>query len=54
MVDLPEARHGTHIFGYLGVPEEERVSPDGMNHPAAGVREILPGNLELSPEQRKG
>jgi diadenosine tetraphosphate (Ap4A) HIT family hydrolase len=41
MADQPEERHSTKIFGYLGVPEEERVSEDVMNELAAKVRCIL-------------
>ncbi len=41
MADQPEERTGTLIFGYLGVPEEERVSQDVMNGIAVKVREIL-------------
>ena len=44
MVDQPEERNGTLIFGYLGVPEEERVSEDMMNTIAAKVRGILQAN----------
>lgn len=41
MVDQPENRHSTQIFGYLGVPEEERVSQEAMNAIAVKVREML-------------
>lgn len=41
MRDQPEERHSTRIFGYLGVPEEERVSEDMMNTIAIKVRGIL-------------
>ena len=41
MIDQPEERNGTLIFGYLGVPEEERVSEDVMNTIAVKVRGIL-------------
>jgi diadenosine tetraphosphate (Ap4A) HIT family hydrolase len=41
MADQPENRHSTQIFGYLGVPEEERVSQEVMNAIAAKVREML-------------
>ena len=41
MADQPENRHGTQIFEYLGVPEEERVSQEVMNAIAVKVREIL-------------
>ncbi len=37
MADLPEDRRGTHVFCYLGVPDEQRVSPDVMNALAALV-----------------
>ena len=41
MRDQPEERHGALIFGYLGVPEEERVREDVMNAIALKVRSIL-------------
>ncbi len=43
MADQPEDRKSTKIFGYLGVPEEERVSEDRMNDIAAQVRRHLQG-----------
>ena len=41
MADQPEDRRSTKIFGYLGVPEEERVSEETMNEIAAKVQKIL-------------
>jgi diadenosine tetraphosphate (Ap4A) HIT family hydrolase len=41
MADQPENRRGTNIFGYLNVPEEERVSEEKMNEIALKVRKIL-------------
>lgn len=41
MADEPDNRHGTQIFGYLGVPEAERVSQEVMNAIAVKVREIF-------------
>jgi diadenosine tetraphosphate (Ap4A) HIT family hydrolase len=41
MADQPENRRSTQIFGYLGVPEEERVSQEAMNAIALKVRERL-------------
>lgn len=41
MADLPPERKSTQIFGYLGVPEEERVSEAEMNAFAEQVRAIL-------------
>jgi diadenosine tetraphosphate (Ap4A) HIT family hydrolase len=41
MADQPEERRSTKIFGYLGVPVEERVSSDEMNEIAAKVQGIL-------------
>lgn len=38
MADQPEDRRSTKIFGYLGVPGEERVSEARMNEIAAQVR----------------
>jgi hypothetical protein len=37
----PDERRSTKIFGYLGVPEEERVSEEAMNQFAEGVSRIL-------------
>jgi diadenosine tetraphosphate (Ap4A) HIT family hydrolase len=47
MADLPENRRSTQIFGYLGVPEKERVSQEEMNAIALRVREQL---LAQEPE----
>ncbi len=41
MADQPENRRGAKIFGYLGVPVQERVSEDVMNELAAKVQSIL-------------
>ena len=41
MANQPEDRRSTKIFGYLGVPEEERVSEETMNEIATKVQEIL-------------
>jgi diadenosine tetraphosphate (Ap4A) HIT family hydrolase len=41
MADQPEDRRSTQIFGYLGVPEDERVSQEVMNAIALKVREKL-------------
>ena len=41
MADQPEERNSTLIFGYLGVPEAERVSEVTMNSIAVKVRGIL-------------
>lgn len=41
MADQPENRRSTKIFGYLGVPEEERVSENEMTRVAKAVRRIL-------------
>jgi diadenosine tetraphosphate (Ap4A) HIT family hydrolase len=41
MADLPEERRSTKIFGYLGVPDEERVSEEKMNDIAVKARKIL-------------
>jgi diadenosine tetraphosphate (Ap4A) HIT family hydrolase len=41
MADLPDDRRGPHIFAYLGVPEEERVSEAVMNDIAARMRQLL-------------
>jgi len=44
MADQPEDRSGMRVFGYLGVPEEERVSEEAMNVLAAKARAILKAN----------
>jgi diadenosine tetraphosphate (Ap4A) HIT family hydrolase len=41
MAAQPEERKSTLIFGYLGVPEAERVSEDIMNSIAVKIRGIL-------------
>jgi hypothetical protein len=41
MADQPEDRRSMHIFRYLGVAEEERVSEARMNELAAQIRQIL-------------
>jgi diadenosine tetraphosphate (Ap4A) HIT family hydrolase len=43
MADLPAERKSTRIFGYLGVPEAERVSEAAMNSLAVKVRVRLAG-----------
>jgi diadenosine tetraphosphate (Ap4A) HIT family hydrolase len=46
MADQPAERRSTQVFGYLGVPEEERVSEETMNRIAAQIHESL--SLRLS------
>jgi len=41
MADQPAERRGPGVFGYLGVPEAERVSEARMNAIAAEVRRLL-------------
>jgi len=41
MANLPDNRSSIQIFGYLGVPEEERVSQEVMNAIAVKIRERL-------------
>ncbi len=41
MADQPENRRSTRIFGYLGVPEEERVSQAAMNEVAQKIQAVL-------------
>lgn len=48
MADQPEDRRSTKIFGYLGVPEEERVSEATMNIIAVKVREFLLGDQNVN------
>ena len=48
MADQPEDRRSTKIFGYLGVPEEERVTDATMNMIALKVREMLLGDENVA------
>jgi diadenosine tetraphosphate (Ap4A) HIT family hydrolase len=48
MADQPEDRRSTKIFGYLGVPEEERVTDATMNMVALKVREMLLGDENVA------
>jgi hypothetical protein len=41
MADQPDNHHGPQIFGYLGVPEEERVSQEVMNAIAGKVQQVF-------------
>jgi diadenosine tetraphosphate (Ap4A) HIT family hydrolase len=41
MAEQPEERLSTKVFGYLDVPEEERVSEDMMNEIATQVQHLL-------------
>ena len=41
MSDQPEERRSTKIFGYLGVPEEERVTEERMNEIAVHLRQMM-------------
>jgi diadenosine tetraphosphate (Ap4A) HIT family hydrolase len=41
MADLPDNRRSNQIFGYLGVPENERVNQEAMDAIALKVRERL-------------
>lgn len=41
MADMPAERRSLGVFGYLGVPAEERVSEARMNEIAVGVRAAL-------------
>lgn len=41
MGDLPDELRGPRVFGLLGRPEDERVSPDRMDELAAALREHL-------------
>ena len=46
MADQPQDRQSTKIFGYIGVPVQERVSEDVMNELAAKVQRILVNRLQ--------
>ena len=41
MANQPEDRRSTQIFGYLGVPEDGRVTEDSMNELAAKIQGSL-------------
>jgi diadenosine tetraphosphate (Ap4A) HIT family hydrolase len=41
MADQPEDRRSTRIFGYLGVPDDERVSDAAMNEIAQRIQRSL-------------
>lgn len=41
LADQPDDRRGPRVFGYLGVPDEERVGEEWMNAIAAAVRHLL-------------
>ena len=41
MADQPENRRGPNIFGYSGVPEEERVSAEQMDALAVKIQKFL-------------
>jgi hypothetical protein len=43
MADQPAERRGPAIFGYLGVPDHERVSEEAMNQIGLEVRRLLNG-----------
>jgi diadenosine tetraphosphate (Ap4A) HIT family hydrolase len=46
MADLPEEYRATRIFGYLGVPEVERVNEEQMNMIAEKLRERLQQTMD--------
>ena len=41
MVDQPEDRRGPQVFGYLGVPAEDRVTEERMTELSAQIQGIL-------------
>ena len=41
LADQPDDRRGPRVFGYLGVPDEERIGEERMNAIAAEVRRLL-------------
>lgn len=41
MANQPADRRSAQVFGYLGVPPEERVSEDQMNEICANIRDDL-------------
>lgn len=46
MADMPAERRSLGVFGYLGVPDAERVSEAELNEIAVRVRWALPGNAQ--------
>lgn len=49
MPHQPDARRGPRIFGYLGVPEAERVPEEAIDALAAHVRASLLAYAVTSP-----
>jgi diadenosine tetraphosphate (Ap4A) HIT family hydrolase len=51
MANQPEDRRSTRIFGYLGVPDDERVSDETMNEIAQQIQHSLlqPSAFSLQP-----
>jgi hypothetical protein len=49
MADQPDNLRGPRIFGYLGVPEAERVPEEAMDALAARVRASLLAYSATSP-----
>ena len=41
--DQPDDKRGPQVFGYLGVPDDQRVTEDAMNALALKVRAFLEG-----------
>lgn len=41
MADQPDDRRGPRVFGYLAVPEEERVSEETMNTIGIQIRNLI-------------
>lgn len=51
MADQPPERRSVGIFGYLGVPEEERVSETFMNSIAARIRHMIKSPIDLDASE---
>jgi hypothetical protein len=43
MADQPAERRGPGIFGYLGVPDHERVSEEAMNQIGSEIQRLPNG-----------
>ncbi|MCP4360836.1 MAG: HIT family protein [Chloroflexi bacterium] len=47
MANQPQNRCSAQVLGYLGIPEEERVSDEAMNTIAARIQRILASNSSI-------
>jgi diadenosine tetraphosphate (Ap4A) HIT family hydrolase len=47
LLDLPADRRGPGVFGYLGVPAGQQLSPDEMDRVADRLRPVVAAELEV-------